>query len=65
MDSLKFIRGFGKITVKKACENCKLNRSNVLNGYLGKDEEDKVREEIERQIDNLYKECKKDEDSQV
>lgn len=65
MDSLKFIRGFGKITVKKACENCKLNRSNVLNGYLGKEQEDKVRKEIERQIDNLYKECKQNEDSQV
>lgn len=65
MDNLKFIRGFGKITVKKACENCKLNRSNVLNGYLGKDKEEMVRKELEKQIDNLYKECKKDEDSQV
>ena len=42
MDNLKFIRGFGKITVKKACENCKLNRSNVLNGYLGKEKEEMV-----------------------
>lgn len=65
MDNLKFIKGFGKITVKKACEECKLNRSNVLNGYATSIEEEKVRKEIEKQIDNLYKECKKDEDSQV
>lgn len=63
MNNLKFIKGFGKITVKKACEDCKLNRSNVLNGYYTSTEEEKVRKEIEKQLDNLYKECKKDEDS--
>lgn len=50
---LEFIKRFSKITIKKACERANVNRGNLLNGNTSKENEHKVRVEIEKMIDEL------------
>lgn len=57
MKDLKFIKGFGKITVKNACAKAKVNRATLLNGYAPHKEKE-VRENIEEEISKLYEECR-------
>ena len=54
MEDLEYIKRFGKITIKGACDKLKINRGNLLNGNSTKANEQKVRAEIENQIARLY-----------
>lgn len=56
---LKFIKNFSKITISKACENVKVARQNVMKGTASEKNIEKVKEEIEKQIANLYLERNK------
>lgn len=51
---LKFIKGFSKISVSKACRKLNICRENVLNGTTSKDNITKVKEELESEIAKLY-----------
>lgn len=65
MDNIKFIKGFGKITVSEACRKCNINRSTLINGWAGKEKEKEVADSIQEDLDRLYKECEKDEDREI
>ena len=54
MKDIDYIRNFSKITIKGACEKLNINRGNLLNGKTTKENEKKVREELENQIAHLY-----------
>ena len=54
MKDIDYIKNFSKISIKKACENVKVNRANVLNNKTTKENIRKVREEIESSIAKLY-----------
>lgn len=51
---LKFIKGFSKISVSKACRKLNICRENVLNGTTTKENIIKVKEELESEIAKLY-----------
>lgn len=60
MDYLKFIRGFGKINVRWACNMCNVNRSNLIAGFSPKEKEKEVYNRIISEIEFLKKECQYD-----
>lgn len=54
MEDLKYIKKFSKITIQKACDNAKVNKSNLFAGRTTDENVKKVREEIESEIAKLY-----------
>lgn len=54
MKDIEYIKRFSKITIKGACDKLNINRGNLLNGKTTKENEKKVREELENQIAHLY-----------
>lgn len=54
MEDLEFIKKFSNIHVSKICKKMKVDRSNLLNGKSKKENEKKVRSEIESEIAKLY-----------
>lgn len=50
---MEFIKKFSKITIKKACENAGVNSSNLHNGITTEENIKKVKEEIEKMINDL------------
>jgi len=54
MKDIDYIKNFSKITIKGACDKLCINRGNLLNGKTTKENEKKVREELENQIARLY-----------
>ena len=55
MDDLEFIKGFSKISVTAICKKLKINRGNLLNNRTTKENEKRVRTEIEKEIRDLYR----------
>lgn len=49
-----FIKKFASIKVSSICKKLKINRQNVLNGRASDSKMQKVRDEIEKEIDKLY-----------
>ena len=49
----KWIRGFSKISVKKICEELKINRGNLLNGTSTEKNAELVKKAIEERIKEL------------
>lgn len=54
MNNLEYIKNFSKITIKGVCQKVNVERSNLLAGKTTKENEQKVKEEIENQIARLY-----------
>ena len=52
-NNLKFIQGFAKIKVSKACKFFGYNQSNLMKGKSGREKEKNVRKYIEYEIANL------------
>ena len=53
LEDIDYIKGFSQITITKACKNAGVNRSNLLNGLTTKENELKVRIELEKMINDL------------
>ena len=51
-----FIKKFASIKVSSICKKLQINRQNVLNGRASESNMQKVRDEIEKEIDKLYEE---------
>lgn len=54
MKNLEYIKKFTKINLSMICRKTKVDRVNLLQGRTTKENEQKVREEIENQIAHLY-----------
>lgn len=54
MEDIDYIKKFGKITIKGACDKLNINRANLLNGKSTKENAKKVRAELENQVARLY-----------
>lgn len=52
-NNLKFIQGFAKIKVSKACKFFGYNQSNLMKGKSGRDAEAKVRKYLEYELANI------------
>lgn len=52
-NNLKFIQGFAKIKVSKACKFFGYNQSNLMKGKSGREKEKNVRKYIEYELANL------------
>ena len=52
-NNLKFIQGFAKIKVSKACKFFGYNQSNIMKGKSGREKEKNVRKYIEYELANL------------
>ena len=50
---LKFIKAFKSITVSEICKDLKVDKSNVYRGIASAESIRKVREEIERRLEEL------------
>ena len=57
MDDLKFIKEFSKITITGLCKRKKIDRSNLIANRTTKKNYRIIREEIEKEIARIYKEC--------
>lgn len=55
-EDLEYIKNFSKISIKKVCEQEKINRSNLLTGKCkdNKAKAKQVRKQIESEIAKLY-----------
>ena len=51
--NLKFIQGFSKIKVSKACKFFGYNQSNLMKGKSGREKEKNVRKYLEYELANL------------
>lgn len=51
--NIEYIKHFSNISVKKICEELKVNRSNILNGTASAETIKKVKDELERRIKEL------------
>ena len=51
--NLKFIQGFAKIKVSKACKFFGYNQSNLMKGKSGREKEKNIRKYIEYELANL------------
>ena len=51
---LKFIKNFSKITINKVCENVKTSKQNIFTGKASEQTIEKVKEEIEKELAELY-----------
>lgn len=56
MKYLKYIKNFSKISVSKLCRKKKINRGNLLNDKTTEKNELKIKNEIENEFIDLYKE---------
>ena len=54
LEDLEYIKKFSAITIAKACRHFKLDRSNLVNGRLGREKEKKVRKYIENELAKVY-----------
>ena len=63
MENLDYIKTFSKISITKACKKCHVDRSNLLSGRSTKENEKKVREELEHQVARLYIEKEENNDN--
>lgn len=52
---LEFIKNFSNIKVSKICEELKISRGNLYTARTSKENIKKVRNEIEKRYNNLYK----------
>ena len=52
-NNLKFIQGFSKIKISKACKFFGYNQSNLMKGKSGREKEKNVRKFIEYELANL------------
>ena len=52
-NNLKFIQGFAKIKVSKACKFFGYNQSNLMKGKSGREKEKNVRKYLEYELANL------------
>lgn len=52
-NNLKFIQGFSKIKISKACRFFGYNQSNLMKGKSGREKEKNVRKFIEYELANL------------
>ena len=52
-NNLKFIQGFAKIKISKACKFFGYNQSNLMKGKSGREKEKNVRKFIEYELANL------------
>lgn len=52
-NDLKFLQGFTKIKISKACRFFGFNQSNLMKGKSGKNAERKVRKYIEYELANV------------
>lgn len=52
-NNLKFLQGFAKIKVSKACKFFGYNQSNLMKGKSGREKEKNVRKYIEYELANL------------
>ena len=52
-NNLKFIQGFAKIKVSKACKFFGYNQSNLMKGKSGREKEKNIRKYIEYELANL------------
>ena len=52
-NDLKFIQGFSKIKISKACKFFGYNQSNLMKGKSGREKEKNVRNFIEYELANL------------
>lgn len=50
---LKFIKAFKSITISDICKDLKVDKSNVYRGIASAEAIRKVREELERRLDEL------------
>lgn len=57
MTDLEFIKHFSKITITKACKDCKVNVSNIWSGNASDKTIAKVKNYIEREVTSLIEEC--------
>jgi hypothetical protein len=55
MDSKVFISKFRKIKLKYICKRIKVNYYNILNGRASRICYDKLKNELDKEIINLYK----------
>lgn len=54
MDDLEYIKNFGKINIKKACQKVKVDRSNLYKGKVNQEDIKKVKRQLENDIAKLY-----------
>lgn len=54
MESKEFVKRFSKITMKGICKKFNIQDTNVCSGKTTKENFDKIKEEIENQIAQLY-----------
>lgn len=54
MQNLDYIKKFSKINITGICKKVNVDRANLLSGRTTKENEQKVKEEIESQIAKLY-----------
>lgn len=54
MDDLEYIKNFGKINVKKACQKVKVDRSNLYKGKVSPEQIKKVKRQLESDLAKLY-----------
>ena len=54
MDDLEYIKNFGKINIKKACQKVKVDRSNLYNGKVKPEQIKKVKRQLENDLARLY-----------
>lgn len=55
MESKDFINNYRKIKLKHICRKIKVNYSNILNGRASEKCFDKVKNELDKEIINLYR----------
>lgn len=54
MNNLEFINGFKNISVRNICKNKKIDYSNLTRGRSTKQNEEVIKEEIEKEYAKLY-----------
>lgn len=54
MDDLEYIKNFGKINVKKACQKAKVDRANLYKGKVSPEQIKKVKRQLENDLAKLY-----------
>ena len=54
MEDLEYIKKFSSITIADACRHFNYDRSNLVNGKLGREKEKKVRKYIENELAKVY-----------
>ena len=55
LKDIKFLKDFNKITVSKACEEERINRSNLYSMKTSSDNIKRIKNNIDNKIKDLYK----------